>query len=93
MTSVLFSQYQFIPIPDDLIEECKRNLNLTPIAYKSLGMGLVQVIATLNNDKTKYFLFDVGGPSAEDYEYNQRVMKQLTSKDSMTWTDLLNKLS
>jgi len=88
----LFTIYGFSPVPEDLLEECKLNPLLNPIAYKSLGMGLVQIVANLPKKKNKYFRFEVGGPSAEEYEDNQRRMKRLREKNALSWSDLVKKL-
>ena len=88
----LFTLHNFQPCPEDIITECQLNPILKPVAYKPLGMGLSYVVATLKTDKYKYFLFEIGGPSAEDYEYNQRQMKVLREKDFITYDQLLKEL-
>lgn len=92
MTSELFTVYGYLPVPDDVAEHCRLNPILKPLGFKHLGMGLIKVVATSIKDKNKYFIFDVGGPSGEEYLTNKKIMMDLYYDDALTWGKLIKLL-
>jgi hypothetical protein len=88
MSNNWFPLYNFVPIDEDLIKEASVNPLLIPLAHRYIGLGVTQVIAQSKNDTSKYFLFDVGGPSCQDYEDNREIMKRLADENSLTLVQL-----
>lgn len=85
--------FGFEPANEDCFKECQNNSLLIPKLFRYKGMGLFEILAEMEGDSERFFLFNVGGASGNDADYYHSIFNGLTVKDSISFEELKERLS
>lgn len=90
--STLLSRYGCMAADDSCFQACRKNALLFPRLLRYLGMGHYEIVADCALDINKFFIFQVGGSSGQDVEYNQKLIESIDMKDAITFGEVIKHL-
>ena len=67
--------------------------NITPLIRKYEGMGYYNVICYYKDNRDKYLLINIGGPSSVDIFINEQKNAKIDEKSLMSYDELYNVIS
>lgn len=93
MCEQLVKEYGFLPVEQEHLYECKGNNLILPKYWRYLGMGHVEILATVKDNSNRYFLFEIYGANGWEHQINKENLNKISIDDSLSFEQLVKKLN